>query len=477
MKASILPIVQDHVIEGGISSMKPSLYNHFVEKHDAVWGINFFSLALVKLSIGQYRIVRTLLDGGSATSPQHEALRESLIKGRFLIPSNLDEIEILKNRNRASRFGDHALNLIIAPTLRCNFACDYCYVDLNANKMKPADRAKLGRFFHRKLPEGKPAYVVWTGGDPSLAMDVVEDLSLRFLEACEKKGSTYKANLITNGYLLDERMRTHLRNSRVTMVQVSLDGSREFHDAIRCLPNKKPTYDTVLGNVEDSCDEFTIYLRINVDRRNHHALPDLFSDLEARGLKEKVFLYFGHVDNVNENSAGHADSCLTPREYADIEASLVQFTLERGFKVGDRAIPRRLSSTFCGANTKNFYVIDSSVNLLKCYHDFGAADKHGIGRIMEDGSELVTNPYNLLKWLGWDPFEINECRTCKVLPVCMGGCIHKIVNGGMDQEKGCLMMRFSMDKIIEIFGESKSQARSQALSGSCGCTTTASINV
>lgn len=87
----------------------------------------------------------------------------------------------------------------------------------------------------------------------------------------------------------------------------------------------------------------------------------------------------------------------------------------------------------------------------------------------------MTNPYNLLKWLGWDPFEIDECRTCKVLPVCMGGCIHKIVNSGMDQEKGCLRMRFSMDRIIEIFGEEKTKNRD--FSGGCGCATTAPINV
>jgi hypothetical protein len=38
-------------------------------------------------------------------------------------------------------------------------------------------------------------------------------------------------------------------------------------------------------------------------------------------------------------------------------------------------------------------------------------------------------------------------------------------------------MRFSMDKIVEIFGEEKTKNRNQALSGGCGCATTASINV
>jgi uncharacterized protein len=474
MKTSALPILQNNVVESG-DSWKPSLYNHFVERGDVVWGFNFISLALVRLSPGQYQIVKQILDGQHAESVLYEDLRRSLVKGKFLIPGSVDEVEFLKNKNRASRFGDHALSLIIAPTLRCNFACEYCYVDLNANKMKLEDRVKLGKFFHRKLPEGKSAHIVWTGGDPSLAMDVVEDLSLRFLESCEIKGCSYEARLITNGYLLNDSMREHLRNSKVTFLQVSVDGSREFHDSSRCLPNKKPTYDTVLGNVEDSCDEFTIYLRINVDRKNYKWLPDLFEDLEARDLTAKVFIYFAHVDNVNENSASYAESCLSPHEYAQIEASLVRLAMERGFRVGGYSVPRRPVNTFCGANMTNFYVIDSSANLLKCYHDFGAADRHGIGRIADDGSELVTNPYNLLKWLGWDPFEISECRNCKVLPLCMGGCIHKIVNSGMDIEKGCLKMRFSMDQIIEIFGESFSGGR--PLSGSCGCAATASINV
>lgn len=468
MRASVLPIVQDHEVAGA-ESWKPSLYNHFVESGDVVWGFNFISLALVKLNPRQYQMVRQILEGECVESASHESLQRALIKGKFLIPGHEDEVEQLKTRNRASRFGDHGLSLVIAPTLRCNFTCDYCYVDLNANKMKPEDRVKLGKFFYRKLPEGKSARIIWTGGDPSLAMDVVEDLSLRFLESCEIKKCSYSARLITNGYLLDDRMRAHLRASKVSSLQISLDGSQEFHDSVRCLPNSKPTYDAILRNVADSCDEFEVWLRINVDRRNYEKLPDLLDDLEARGLAPKVFLGYGHVDNVNENSASYDESCLSAREFADAEVALTRLATERGFRMGNRSIPSKPVSAFCGANAVNSYVVDSSVNLLKCYHDFGAADKHGIGRIADDGSELVTNPYNLLKWLGWDPFEISECSQCKVLPICMGGCIHKIVNSGMNFEKGCLKMRFSMDKIIEMVGASSSGDRSRALSGSCGC--------
>lgn len=470
MRISALPVLPslESEVDGG-DDYKPSIYNHFVEKGDQVWGVNFRSSALVRLSPEQYRGVRHILDGQPIPENSEflQTLRNDLIKGKFLISSKLDEIELLRAKNRASRFGSHGLTLIVAPTLRCNFACEYCYVDLNANKMKPDDRVKLGKFWDKKLPENTGGAVVWTGGDPSLAMDVVEDLSLRFIESCERKHCGYKADLITNGYLLNEKMRAHLKNSRIERLQVSLDGSREFHDASRYLPNRNPTYDKIMHNVEESCEEFKIFLRVNVDAKNAAHIPNLFDDLEMRGLAGKVWVYFAHVDDVNENSASYHDSCLSLEEYAKVEASLVRLALQRKFPLGGRVMSKPVM-TFCGANSLNYYVIDSHANLLKCYHDFGQADRLGIGKIGDDGNEIVTNPYNLLKWLGWDPFEITECRDCKVLPLCMGGCSHKIMNSDMDVSRGCLKLRFSMNQIIEVIGESFLNHRN-ASSGCSGC--------
>jgi uncharacterized protein len=337
------------------------------------------------------------------------------------------------------------------------------------------DRIKFGKFFEKKVVENKATTVVWTGGDPSLAMDVVEDLSLRFLDTCARKNSTYRASLITNGYLLHEKMIQHLRNSQVQALQISLDGSKEFHDNSRYLPNRKPTYDVILRNVEDACDELDIFLRINVDAVNRSKIPELLDDLDSRGLTQRLYIYFAHVDDVNENSAGYHGKCLSAREYADTEAALLRLAMARGFQIGGRVLSKPVQ-TFCGANSINYYVVDSKVNLLKCYHDFGAADEHGIGRIGEDGNEVVTNPYNLMKWLGWDPFSIEECRSCKVLPMCMGGCSHKIMNSGMDVEKGCLKLRFSMEEIVDLFGE-RAIAQRDASMGCSSCAATAMSNV
>lgn len=450
---------------------KPSSYNHFVERDDTVWAANFLSGSFLRIPKTTYLKVCRILDG--ERGGELESLTQDLVRQRFLVPHDFDEMNLLKAKNRVTRFGKYGLTMIVAPTLRCNFACDYCYVDLNANKMKPEDRVKLGKFFDRKLPKNTGAEIVWTGGDPSLATDVVEDLSARFLESCERKGCTYLASLITNGYLLDDTMRRRLRNSKVVNLQISLDGSKEFHDQIRCLPNGKPTYDRIMENVEATCDEFRIFLRVNVDSKNRHAILDLIDDLEQRNLKERLFVYFAHVDDVNENSAAHHDSCLAAEEYAKVEAALLKDALERGFRIGGRVFNEPVK-TFCGANSMNYFVVDSKVNLYKCYHDFGQADEYGIGHIDEDGEEVVTNPYNLMKWLGWDPFEIDDCRECKVLPLCMGGCSHKIMNSGMQIERGCIKMRFTTDEMVEMYGQ-RMAGRPTASSGCSGCAVTAHV--
>lgn len=431
---------------------KPSNYNHFVARGDAVWGVNFLSGAFLRLSADGHKKVLRVLDGDAGDDLK--TVRSTLVDQRFLVPEGFDELDLLKVRNRCSRFGSHGLTLIVAPTLRCNFGCEYCYVDRNANKMKPENRLKLARFFDRKLPEGTRARVVWTGGDPSLAMDVVEELSQAFVETCERKDCGYEASLITNGYLLHQKMRAQLRSSKIQSLQISLDGSEEFHNRSRRLPNGTPTYDRILDNVADTCDELRIYLRINVDTANHSAVPDLLDDLERRNLKERIVIYFAHVDDVNENSAGYHNSCLSVRDYAAVEASLVRSAIHRGFRLGGRILSGSIK-TYCSANSQNSFVVDPNCILHKCYHYFGQTEDHGIGHIGDDGAEAVTNPHNLFKWLGWDPFEAQECRECKVLPLCMGGCSDKIMSSGFEVEPGCLTSRFSLNEIVQLWGEIK----------------------
>ncbi len=438
-------------------ALKPSLYNVFVDRGEFVWAFNTRSTAFARLEKEQYRAAKALMDDpGHAEADEDSSLRDDLVKGQFLIPDSLDEKAFLKIKNRVTRFSSKGLGLIIAPTLRCNFGCEYCYVDLNANKMSSDTREKVKLFFEDKLQRNSKASVCWTGGDPSLCMDVVQELSEHFIETCKAKESEYDAVLITNGYLLDEKMLAALHASQIQAIQITLDGHREYHNARRFLVKGDPTYDVILDNMKRACREMQINLRINIDRGNYKSAAQIFDDLDERGLKGHIYVYFAHVEAVNDNCSSYDDKCLSTHEYAKVEPELMRMALSRGFEISGTVI-KQSRGQFCGANSYNHWVIDSNAQLLKCYNDLGTADVNGIGYIDKDGEEIIDKEHNWTKWLGWDPFAIEECSSCKVLPLCMGGCSYQIINNDMNVEKGCLKLRFTMDEILDLYGERISQ--------------------
>jgi uncharacterized protein len=447
--------------------LKPSRYNVFSQREGAVWAFNSRSTAFARLSKEQYTVVERLLrDPVKPTDPEESKIYQSLLHGQFLIAESFDELSMLKVKNQLTRFSSQGIGLVIAPTLRCNFSCEYCYVDLNANKMSPETRQRVKRFFDHQLQPKTGASICWTGGDPSLALDVVEELSLSFIETCQKKECPYEAVMITNGYLLDEKMLQVIRTSQIKGLQITFDGDREAHNERRHLPGHRPTYDRILENVARACKEVAVAVRINIDRHNYQNIDRTLRDLAAKTVGGKVSVYFANLEAVNEQSSRYADRSLSTAEYSKIQPGLAKLAYDIGFRAPYNDL-RMLRGEFCGANARNYYVIDSSAQLLKCYNDLGTADRNGIGYIADDGKEVIDKHGNLLRWLAWDPFEIQECRDCKVLPLCMGGCSYSMVKGGPHAELGCLTLRYTIDEILEMYGQRMANPGGSAGAGGC----------
>jgi len=460
--------------------LQPSRYNVFVERGDNVWACNTRSGAFARLAPDQYQRVQRYLNGDPppVEERKHNNLFQGLVRGQFLIPADLDELKMLKARNQLTRFASRGLGLVIAPTLRCNFDCPYCYVDLNANKMSAEVRARVKKFFSNKLESGSKASVCWTGGDPSIAMEVVEDLSNHFTATCEEKEADYDAVMITNGYLLDRKMLDTVKRCGIVALQITFDGSKEFHDSTRALAGGRATYDRILENIIAAKNEIMINVRINVDIRNASKIPELLEDLAAHGLTEpgsRLAVYFAHVVAVNDLAQEHEQSCLTVEEYAAMEPELIRKAMSLGFRRSTNPMKRQLGS-YCGANSNNHFVIDSKAQLQKCYDDFGHAETHGIGYINDAGVEVVDKQANLLNWISWDPFEFEECRSCKVLPMCMGGCSYHVIRNKDGIGPGCLKLRYNLDEIIDLYGEHLTERKvGQFSAGGCSAGTCSSM--
>jgi len=122
-------------------------------------------------------------------------------------------------------------DLYVYVTDRCNCACKHCWIvpDPNASKDDPKHFLALDVFEAAAL-EAKPLglrSVKWTGGEPTIHPQFAELLALQ-------KEHGLNGRVETNGLEITAELARALKDSGVSHISVSLDGSRpETHDTIR----------------------------------------------------------------------------------------------------------------------------------------------------------------------------------------------------------------------------------------------------
>ena len=66
----------------------------------------------------------------------------------------------------------------------------------------------------------------------------------------------------------------------------------------------------------------------------------------------------------------------------------------------------------------NAFVIDSDGNIYKCWDDIGIYER-SVGSLMDKEKK---KSLALMQYMMYDPTQDSECKECKILPICMGGC-------------------------------------------------------
>jgi radical SAM protein with 4Fe4S-binding SPASM domain len=119
-------------------------------------------------------------------------------------------------------------------TERCNLRCRHCYQQEHiGDELPPADIKRIAAEAADLISEWSEAYGIafvrsmnLAGGEPLLRRDlydIIEDLKTR----------GFAVHLLTNGTLVDRVRAERLAGLGVDGVQVSIEGPREVHDAIR----------------------------------------------------------------------------------------------------------------------------------------------------------------------------------------------------------------------------------------------------
>lgn len=393
------------------------------------------SLALIEEE--QFQIYEKFANGSEVVFEQE--LLDNLKMGGFVIDSSIDELDLIRLNLLQSRFDRSVLSLTIAPTSNCNFRCVYCYEkdSIQPVTMSEETQDSLMNFVDNNLHGVTGFNVSWYGGEPLLALGIIEKLSRYFISTCKERNIVYNASIVTNGYLLSNQVVDRLVAMKISNIQVTLDGAAEDHDLRRPLVGGLPTFNRIvdnLGSLKGRTD-ILIAIRINTDKHNIDRVDRVVDILNERGLTDITRPYLAMVENLN--GTYNDNGCFHTNEFSMV---MYNFILRNKLNAIEY-IPVQISN-YCCADFAGAYVVNADGRLYKCWCDIGNLEK-AVGSV----NEGIVNNDVLCSYMLYNAADDQECKACKYLPICMGGCPFLRI---MRSTQRCSKMKHGLSAFMEV---------------------------
>ncbi len=283
---------------------------------------------------------------------------------------------------------NESLHLIILPTEACNFRCVYCYEDFRYRRMEPWVVRGVKTLLAKRAPGLKALSISWFGGEPLLARDVIEDVMTHVL-GLANAGATLRiaSDATTNGYLLTPDVTDRLVDLKVARFQISFDGPRDWHDRKRVLAGGKGTFDRIWSNLlalRGLEREFTITIRVHVDRLNIHAVRDFIDQCaDAFGSDPRFEMFIRGLSRLG----GANDAALAVFDRSEGEAVFRELRAYAR-SLGLRTMQFSPKDSVCYASRGNSYVVRANGRLNKCTVSLEHPNNQ-VGRIRENGTVEV----------------------------------------------------------------------------------------
>jgi len=354
---------------------------------------------------------------------EHEWL-STLQELGFVVPSELDEIQDYCSAFNVRQSSTEYMSLIVMPTEQCNFRCVYCYENFLKPKMSDETQAALKRYIERTLQSVKFLRIEWFGGEPFLAMDVIEHISRFAIESAERFGACYHATATTNGYLLIPKVFEQAFNEwKITAYQVTIDGPEAFHNQRRMLESGADTYERILSNIEyittTEYQDLRFDIRMNVDKANLSSVPELIKIIKGIVKEDKRFFFF-----TRPVWGKSKFDLLSLKEEMELFRSTNNLCKEFGLQWFDPEFYLDPRIGMCYAADTHSLVIGSDGLIYKCTIDFDMPENQ-VGILNADGC-LALDLKKLTLWTRCRADEYKSCRSCFLLPLCNGALCPKL---------------------------------------------------
>lgn len=339
------------------------------------------------------------------------------------------------------------LQLTIIVTGQCNLRCVYCYEHFEKPKMSLETQAEIVLYLKNALNRYDGLYVSWFGGEPLMAIDVIESLSKKIQFLCNSLGKKYVSSITTNGVLLTPKIHTLLEKCSVKDFQITLDGNRKIHDKQRITPNGKGSYDIIYNNLlsmKASEYQYHATIRINValdtalDKDFKLFFKLLYKDF---GQDNRFNLHLAAVSDLAGKESGLVDICDTA--YLSQYYAYAQNT---GFKFSHYKILFKPLHLVCYAANPNAFVIDADGVIHKCTVALYNSENK-IGYL--NGGKMILNREKEKLWCQENSQEYSICSSCQLFPTCLGKfCPLETIQGNVP---ACPPMKKNLDMYMKLF--------------------------
>ena len=192
-------------------------------------------------------------------------------------------------------------------------------------------------------------------------------------------------------------------------------------------------------------NDYKISCRVNIDKSNADSVNSLIKKLaeELGDKKNNLHISFGQILPIARTDEWDASVCLSMTEYSELVDDYTKCMMANGFSIqNEYPFYPTPKANFCSSVQLNMFVIRPNGTIDKCWD----CESMPVGNVHDGLAYNKATEYNLAKWVTWDALVDNECKNCRVLPLCMGGCPYFSM---VCKKKHCLKWKFDIDKIIK----------------------------
>ena len=427
----------------GNKIVKPSFYNILIKKEDGIAIFNTRTGKMARCFHGDAKIVEEHLSQKYIEWSHDNPYIVPMYKNGLLVDYNLDEISEMIDKEKDSKF-ENCLRLILLPTEQCNFRCVYCYERFRREKMTAKTQAAIVKYIEDNIHKYNGLILNWFGGEPTEAMDVIENLSVKLIDVCKKNKKAYNAGITTNGYNLTYEIFKKLKKLHVTEYQVTIDGLASIHNAQRVMADGAPTFDVIINNllaIKNNCKSsaITFVLRTNFSKNMLNNVDEFCKFLDKYFSNDKRFKYFWQM--VGDYGYVKTEEVRNIFGQSKDYKWLIENYTERFVNDYTQALYGP-DGGVCYALKRNQLLIDAAGEIRKCTCDLESEMNHfGTIGVNFDGAKHED-------WLNSRAISRDsQCYFCKKRPLCHNRPCYKAQN--------CLVNYRYLDTILDKMADNE----------------------